>query len=364
MPIVRVIGPSPDAGTAAGRVEALIESSGYEVVWCQRTGGDTAGPTGVKDRLSLDGLNACDILLVIDADESDPALLVALGAAGATGKPVIFLSADAQGGGGSWFEAVFKGEASRRIVWDEKYGPKLVEALGEFTEVQTPAPFRVRQQRSDVEGVLQELRRETRPHNVEVRGMPLTVLPGVLSPRLSHAPDALMRLWTVPHGADVLDLGCGSGVLGLAALASGAASLIALDINPQAVANTKLNLSDLNFGSRGEARLSDVYSALSEGEKFDLIIFAAPYWNRKPVDDLDRSCYDDDYRFFEAAIAGMPLLLRPKGHAYILFSDQGDVGRAIRIIENAGLKIANMHLQRPLKMGGHIRIVWDLRCPE
>lgn len=103
-------------------------------------------------------------------------------------------------------------------------------------------------------------------------------------------------------GATVLDLGCGSGVLGLAALRAGAERLVALDINPQAVLTTKTNIERLGYADQAEVRLSDVYSALQPQERFDLILFAAPYWNRKANDDLERSCFDEDHSTMASAL--------------------------------------------------------------
>jgi methylase of polypeptide subunit release factors len=170
-----------------------------------------------------------------------------------------------------------------------------------------------------------------------------------------------MAKWHIPPGASVLDLGAGSGVLGLAALHMGAKHLVALDINTQAVATTSLNLTDLGYAKSGEARLSDVYSALLEDEKFDVIIFAAPYWNRPAADDLERSCFDEDYSFFETAINQAHKWLVADGAMYVIFSDQGDVGRALKIIDSSGVKVEAMHLGRPTQPNGHIRIIWELR---
>lgn len=49
-----------------------------------------------------------------------------------------------------------------------------------------PLGVSVRRQTTDVDAMLTELRLCERPHDVEVSGLPLHVLPGVLSPRLSH----------------------------------------------------------------------------------------------------------------------------------------------------------------------------------
>lgn len=159
------------------------------------------------------------------------------------------------------------------------------------------APLAVspRHQMSDVDAMIADLRACEHPHDVEVCGMLLHILPGVLSPRLSHAPDALISKWHIQSGATILDLGCGSGVLGLAALRAGAERLVALDINPQAVLTTKTNIERLGYSDHAEVRLSDIYSALQPKETFDLILFAAPYWNRKAKDDLERSCFDEGH---------------------------------------------------------------------
>ncbi|MGV7217559.1 methyltransferase [Bradyrhizobium sp. UFLA05-112] len=213
---------------------------------------------------------------------------------------------------------------------------------------------------TDVDAMLAELRLSELPHDVEVSGMPLHILPGVLSPRLSHGPDALMSKWRIENDATVLDLGCGSGVLGLAALRAGAGRLVALDINPQAVRTTEINIERLGYAGKADVRHSDTYSALQSGEKFDVILFAAPYWNREARDDLERSCFDQDHQVMAAVLAGAHLRLNDKGVMYVLFSDQGDVGRVVNLIDESKLRVRDMHIFRPTSPGGHVRIVWVL----
>jgi methylase of polypeptide subunit release factors len=220
--------------------------------------------------------------------------------------------------------------------------------------------IRDRRQTTDVDRVLEELRTDSEPHEVDVAGVRLVVLPGVLSPRLSHGPDALFSKWQIPPQARVLDLGCGCGVIGLVALSSGAGSLIALDINRQAVDNTQLNLVRLGLDGAGEARHSNGYAALRDGEFFDVITLAAPYWDRAPQDPLEMSCFDEGHRFFRLAVAEAHRWLAPGGRIYIIFSDQGDMGVASRAIEASALRVENLHLFRPTSPGGHIRVIWEL----
>jgi len=70
-------------------------------------------------------------------------------------------------------------------------------------------------------------------------------------------------------GARVLDVGCGSGILSIAALRLGAASTVALDIDPIAIEATIANARRNRLGRRVRARIGSVPS----GEpRFDLVL--------------------------------------------------------------------------------------------
>lgn len=72
-----------------------------------------------------------------------------------------------------------------------------------------------------------------------------------------------------PGSAMVLDVGCGTGVLGVAALALGAGALVAIDIDPDAVAATRRAV-DLN-GVAGRATVEPTPLAGVAG-RFDLVL--------------------------------------------------------------------------------------------
>ncbi|RLI28489.1 MAG: hypothetical protein DRO46_03920, partial [Candidatus Hecatellales archaeon] len=65
----------------------------------------------------------------------------------------------------------------------------------------------------------------------------------------------------VRKGERVLDLGCGSGFLGLLAAARGS-SVVAVDINPEAIRATRENAEANGLASRVEARQGDLFSPL------------------------------------------------------------------------------------------------------
>ena len=79
------------------------------------------------------------------------------------------------------------------------------------------------------------------------------------------------------EGRSVLDMGTGSGILAEVALAVGAKSVLAVDINQEAVNYVK---------QKGvNTRLSDLFSTISK--KFDLIIFNPPYLPKTKDEDTE-----------------------------------------------------------------------------
>ena len=78
-----------------------------------------------------------------------------------------------------------------------------------------------------------------------------------------------------PH---ILDLGVGSGVIAITLAAElEDSAVLALDISQEALEVAQRNAADLGVGNRIEFRRSDFFSAISESEKFELILSNPPY---------------------------------------------------------------------------------------
>lgn len=217
-----------------------------------------------------------------------------------------------------------------------------------------------REQITEPQEILARLAVQDSPEEVQVCGVDLVALPGVLSPRFSHSPDFMMEKWHIPKGCRVLDLGCGSGILGVFSLMQGAGFLTSVDLNPKAIENTVLNLRRHNLENHAEVVRSDLDSSLAPDQVFDVILLSPPYWNRPAGTPLEMSCYDENYRFLRSAVALLPSRLREGGHAFIVFSDQGDLSLLTNEIEAKGLRISRFALQRPTMAGGHVRVFYDL----
>lgn len=139
----------------------------------------------------------------------------------------------------------------------------------------------------------------------------------------------------VEEGDRVLDMGTGSGSLALIA-AGKASEVLAVDINPHAVAAVRVNAARNRVADRVEARLSDVFSAVDG--RFDLIIFNPPFQWFAPHDVADSATADEGYgaltRFFRQARKH----LADNGRMMIFFSTMGDVAYLQKLIDDEGFQ--------------------------
>jgi ribosomal protein L11 methyltransferase len=88
-----------------------------------------------------------------------------------------------------------------------------------------------------------------------------------LHPTTRGCLELLQRIETMP--SDVLDVGCGSGILSLAALRLGAGRAIGLDTDPLAVEATRANAERNGLANRVEARLGTLGTP---GRRYDLVV--------------------------------------------------------------------------------------------
>lgn len=87
----------------------------------------------------------------------------------------------------------------------------------------------------------------------ETQGVIVTLDAGLAFGTGTHASTALCLEWLATHDLRdkrVLDFGCGSGILAIAALKLGAASAVGVDIDPQALTATESNADINKVGSR------------------------------------------------------------------------------------------------------------------
>ena len=180
---------------------------------------------------------------------------------------------------------------------------------------------------------------------VTFRGKRFLVLPNVLPPSDDSVP--LIETVQIRPGDVVLDVGCGSGVLGLFALHLGAARVVALDLNPNAIENTRRNADLHGFAARLEARVSDVFAALGPEEVFDVILANLPFRNKPAADVLEAGMWDTDFqthvRFFEQARR----YLKADGRMFMTHASFGDLEAFLALARSNGFFVTLLE-QRPM----------------
>jgi release factor glutamine methyltransferase len=172
-------------------------------------------------------------------------------------------------------------------------------------------------------------------------GLRLTVPPTVFHPRFfltsEYFAAFIARLDLA--GKRVVDVGTGTGILALAAARAGAASVLAIDINPKAAEAAAQNASANGLASRVTAVCSDLFAEVAPDVRFDVILSNPPFFSGEPRDLADRAwnagpgCRDIA-QLFEQARAR----LAPDGVMYVILSSHADLDLFDALIRQAGFR--------------------------
>ena len=146
----------------------------------------------------------------------------------------------------------------------------------------------------------------------------------------------------VREGDVVLDMGTGCGLLGVVA-AEKAGRVVDVDVNPYDVRcakeNAKLNgVLDKMFFVQG-----DLFTAIRFGERFDLVLFNAPYLPSESVEDASwLGCAWSGgvagRQVVDRFISEVPKYLKQNGRMFLMQSTLSDVDETLRRIEENGLR--------------------------
>ncbi|WP_208799640.1 methyltransferase domain-containing protein [Microbispora triticiradicis] len=138
----------------------------------------------------------------------------------------------------------------------------------------------------------------------------------------------------VPRWGSLLEMGSGTGLISVSAALAGCAHVVALDINPEAARNTAMNATRHGVADRVDARCSDLFASLGEGERFDLVFWSSNYVLAPPGFEYanmhDRAYVDAGYQAHRRFLQEVPNWLTPDGVALIHFSTRGDLVALLR----------------------------------
>jgi SAM-dependent methyltransferase len=184
---------------------------------------------------------------------------------------------------------------------------------------------------------------------LEVPGLQGRIHPhyGVFVPTRHEYVDLLVAA-PRPEGKRAFDIGTGTGVLSFLLLQRGAASVLATDVEPRAVACARENATRLNLADRFQAIERDLFP---EGSA-DLVVCNPPWLPEPPRNRLDRAIFDPDQRFLRAFLEGLARHLLPGGQGYLFLSN---------LAELLGLRPA--HFLPELLDSSGLEVMWKQSAP-
>lgn len=148
-----------------------------------------------------------------------------------------------------------------------------------------------------------------------INGYEIIINQNVFDPGLFPGGDLFGKMLPIKKGTRFLEVGCGTGIVSLVAAERGASNILCLDISEDAVNNTKENAARHGYSDVIKTRVSDVFDALKEEERFDVIFWNVPFSNVPPTElsKLQRTVADCDYTCVKRFIGEGMKYLTPGG---------------------------------------------------
>ncbi len=137
-------------------------------------------------------------------------------------------------------------------------------------------------------------------------------------------------------------MGTGCGILAVMA-SKRASKVVAVDVNPEAVDCARMNAELSRLGYKIDVRLGNLFEPVRNRERFDLILFNAPYLpteNDGTKGWLEKAWNGgrDGRRVINQFISDAPKFLARKGHILIVQSSLSDVKATLDRFSQCGLR--------------------------
>ncbi len=162
-------------------------------------------------------------------------------------------------------------------------------------------------------------------HEITLKGVNLIIREGVFSPTnstrfvLENMPNLKQK--------SVLDVGCGSGILGIYCALNGAKKIVAVDTDSKAVKNSKENFKRNDCKDIFIIKKSDLFSNISG--KFDFI------FGNLPVSEDSWELKMSTHNLLKKFLAECPKYLKKEGKVYFTWSSDADAESIKRyLLEN------------------------------
>lgn len=141
----------------------------------------------------------------------------------------------------------------------------------------------------------------------------------------------------------VLDMGTGCGILAVVA-ARKAKKVVAVDVNPHAIHCARKNTEINKIADKIDIRKGDLFQPIRKAEKFNLIIFNAPYLPSTPTESrswLDKSWAGGSTgrQLIDQFIAEAPHYLEENGKILLVQSSLANIDDTLEKLGKAELEV-------------------------
>lgn len=162
-----------------------------------------------------------------------------------------------------------------------------------------------------------EMSARAEPFEHIISGVDITVLPKVY-------PGGIDSELTIEAVGDVrrksvLDLCTGTGVVAIRAALDGAKTVVAVDLNPDAVKNAQLNAEKFELPQITVLEGS-LFAPVGDAT-FDIIAINPPYTSKKPMNKTEICFWDEDNQTTRSFFEEYENHLNPGGQAYLAWAD-------------------------------------------
>ena len=200
---------------------------------------------------------------------------------------------------------------------------------------------------NEVRLVFKKIKSHKKPYKIKINKIDLIIFPNVFSPK--YFTDSEWFAKTIPKivkKKKLLEIGTGIGIVALFAALRGA-EVVATDINPSAIKNTKENFKRYNL--KIPVILSDMYKNLNSKEKFDFIFWNHPFNKGKNPKEtlLLQGGFDYNYNGLKRYIEEAHKYLKKNGRLLLGTGNFADLKEIKRLASKYNYK---MVLLKKIKM--------------
>ncbi|MBB6174740.1 release factor glutamine methyltransferase [Nocardiopsis mwathae] len=194
---------------------------------------------------------------------------------------------------------------------------------------------------SEVAEYIDELYSDERPKEFKLLGLRWTLLHGVYDPSTDPAAWMDVKKTPYPVGGRFLEMGCGAGMASVYGALQGCAEVVAADIAPEALENTRVNAERHGVADRVRTVQSDVFSGIDATERFDAIYWGSPFIeppDEYGPDEAHPAYFDNGYASHRRFLREARHYLAPGGRLFLGFGTEGNWDLLERIAAESGLR--------------------------